>query len=429
MKTIFFVMKENKIKDIEEKKQIDEPYYKSYYNLVKSTVLILSIKNKYLSLYEPIMPKFFLTHHFCHILSELKERYKNKTLDILQISKSAPKIPIPYIKKDYFQEKINFMNDTVYEMNKNITIDINNFKPKNNAANDKFLKNKRERNDNGKTLKNKKNFFFKNVKDVIKLNNPGRKKKNSGEYGIHNKYSNDNMMRKLKNKVIESARKLISRKIKEESDYKLNEIHKIGGEFSQELNIKFNYWFYFQKFKDIFQFKCSTRYRKNFGFNNKYVIEEIYSDKNSNKFILTKKLLEMSFCQYYHEIFLDENPNWKDIFEIPFDEDFYGIKFFYFKIRQNPDYSAKEDELYINKMEKLADDYESFFLSKNPRNYSKKDEKEDIKRKNSELKTLLKNLDSFDKSNEELKLQFLLSAVKYKPNLNHHILNLNKISQ
>ena len=117
------------------------------------------------------------------------------------------------------------------------------------------------------------------------------------------------------------------------------------------------------------------------------------------------------------------------VFEIPFDEDFYGIKFFYFKIRQNPDYSAKEDELYINKMEKLADDYESFFLSKNPRNYSKKDEKEDIKRKNSELKTLLKNLDSFDKSNEELKLQFLLSAVKYKPNLNHHILNLNKISQ
>ena len=56
--------------------------------------------------------------------------------------------------------------------------------------------------------KTKKIFFEKK-----KFNNAGRKKKNSGEYGAHNKFSNDNIMRKLKNKVIESARKLISNKI------------------------------------------------------------------------------------------------------------------------------------------------------------------------------------------------------------------------
>lgn len=439
MKSLFFVMKNIPKKPIEETKQIDEPSIKTYFNLVKSTVVILTIKNRYLSLYEPIMPKFFLTHHFCLILSEIKERYKNKTLDYVNISKMAPNNPIPYIKKNYFSEKLNFINDTVYDLDKEIKINLpNNFESssklngssKNN--NNKFLNNKRIREDDKEKYDhhfiNKKNIFsLDKIYEKKKITNVGRKKKNSGEYGPHNKFSNDNMMRKLKNKVIESARKLISKKIKEESQSEFKEFHKIGGEFSQELNIKFNFWFYFQKLKDIFQYKCSPKYKNNFPISNKVLIETIFSEKNNNKFNISKKLLEMPFCQYYHEIFLGENKDWKFIYQIPANENFYDINFFIDSIRTNYDYNPQDDELYIDKIIKLADDYESFFLKKNPRNYSRK-EKGEINEKTIEIKAIIENLDKFDKNNEELKFQFLLSAVKYKPDLTKFMLNLNKIS-
>jgi len=82
-------------------------------------------------------------------------------------------------------------------------------------------------------------------------------------------------MRKLKNKVIESARKLISLKIREESDTKFDGLHKLGGAISQELNIKFNFWFHLQKFKDIFKFKCSSKYSINSLFDN-FSVEEYF---------------------------------------------------------------------------------------------------------------------------------------------------------
>ena len=414
MKSLFFVMKNIPKKPTEEAKQIEQPstQYKSYINLVKSTVIILTIKNKYLSLFEPIQPKFFLTHHFCLILSELKERYKNRTIDKKKISEISNHSPIPYKNKNNYEKKSNFLNNTVYELDPLIKKDIDN---------KKYLNKKRLRENN----ENKKKIFnLDKIHEKTKVKHIGRKKKNSGEFGAHNKYSNDNMMRKLKNKVIESARKLISRTIKEESNNEFNDLHKIGGEFSQELNIKFNFWFYFQKFKDIFQFKCSTKYRNNYASTNKELIEKIYLNEN-NKFPLSKKLLEMSFCQYFHEIFLDENPNWKNIFKIPFDENYYEINFFFNNIRTSYEYIPQDDELYIEKFSKLADDYELFFLVKNPRNYLKK-EKDEKNEKNIEIKTLIDNLERFDKNNEELKIQFLLSAIKYKPQLNKYILNLNK---
>lgn len=418
MKSLFFVMKNIQKNPIEESKRIElsdpiESPNKTYNNLVKSTVIILSIKNKFLSLYEPILPKFFLTHHFCLILSELKEKYRNKTLDKKNMSHTSHISPVLFEKKNIFEKKMNYLNDTVYDINPSII---------KSRSISKLLNNKRYR-DNA--VNKKKIFNLNKTSETKKLTNVGRKKKNSGEYGAHNKYSNDNMMRKLKNKIIESARKLISRKIKEESDYEYGELHKIGGEFSQELNIKFNFWFYFQKFKDIFQFKCSTKYRKNFEFTNKTLIENIYLKENINKFRLTKKLLEMSFCQFYHEIFLEENPDWKYIYNIPLEENYYDMHFFINNIRANYEYNPQDDEFYINKMVKLADDYELFFLSKNPRNLKK--EKGEINEKNIEIKRIIENLEKFDKNNNELKIQFLLSAAKYRPHLNKYILNLNKL--
>ena len=212
-----------------------------------------------------------------------------------------------------------------------------------------------------KKTKHSRNDFFKKYK------HPGRKKKNSGEVGIHNKFSKDNMMRKLKNKVIESARKLLNKKIKDESNNEFRyfkEIRKIEGIYSQELNIKFNFWFYFQKLKEIFQFKMSSKYSKYDSHSNNLLIEKIYSKEKREKFPKSIQLFEMPFYKYYHDIFLGENKNWIKEFNIKEKENKFQLDYFV-----NSSNVSKENDFifYKNTMFKLAYDYEKFFLDKNPR--------------------------------------------------------------
>ena len=259
---------------------------------------------------------------------------------------------------------------------------------------------------------------FRNYKEERIKKNPGRKKKNSGEIGIHNKFSKDNMMRKLKNKVIESARRLINKMIKIESgdEYKyLGEMRKIQGVFCQELNIKFNFWFYVQKLKTIFQFKMSTKYSKGDFDSNAQLISKIYSEKYKNKFPRTIKLLDMMFHQYLHEIFLGEK-NWTNEFEISEEDNQFGINYFLKnKIDEN-----KNDLFYLEKMNKLAIKYELFFLNKNPRIYSNKNEE-----KISQIREIIKKISQQDY--EKYKYYFISKSVFYLPDIkSSYVQYLNK---
>ena len=259
---------------------------------------------------------------------------------------------------------------------------------------------------------------FRNFKEERIKKNPGRKKKNSGEIGIHNKFSKDNMMRKLKNKVMESARRLINKMIKIESgeEYKyFGEIRKIQGVFCQELNIKFNFWFYVQKLKTIFQFKMSTKYSKGDFDSNAQLISKIYSEKYKNKFPRTIKLLDMMFHQYLHEIFLGEK-NWTNEFEISEEDNQFGINYFLKnKLDEN-----KNDLFYLEKMNKLAIKYELFFLNKNPRIYSNKNEE-----KISQIREIIKKISQQDY--EKYKYYFISKSVFYLPDIkSSYVQYLNK---
>ena len=259
---------------------------------------------------------------------------------------------------------------------------------------------------------------FRNYKEERIKKNPGRKKKNSGEIGIHNKFSKDNMMRKLKNKVMESARRLINKMIKIESgeEYKyLGEMRKIQGVFCQELNIKFNFWFYVQKLKTIFQFKMSTKYSKGDFDSNARLISKIYSEKYKNKFPRTIKLLDMMFHQYLHEIFLGEK-NWTNEFEISEEDNQFGINYFLKnKLDEN-----KNDLFYLEKMNKLAIKYELFFLNKNPRIYSNKNEE-----KISQIREIIKKISQQDY--EKYKYYFISKSVFYLPDIkSSYVQYLNK---
>ena len=207
-----------------------------------------------------------------------------------------------------------------------------------------------------KNFKSDKDFDFNKMKK-----NPGRKKKDSKEVGEHNKFSKDNMMRKLKNKVMESARKLINVIIRNESNFdpkNFKEIRKIEGVYSQELNIKFNFWFYFQKLKDIFQFKMSSKYSKGDLNSNNKLINRIYSEEKRNKFPKTIELLEMPYYQFYHDIFLGEKKNWYLNFDINEKDNKFELEYFL-----NNDISKNDKDYFKYKItfDNLARNYEYFF--------------------------------------------------------------------
>ena len=118
----------------------------------------------------------------------------------------------------------------------------------------------------------------------------------------HTKFSSDNMMRKIKNKIIESSRLLINKILAEEIQemkgkfqFPYIEFKKIKGSFGQELIIKFNLWFYQIKIKDIFSMEISNKYSSLEKTSNKELIDYIFSQPNINYFEKSKELLNIAF--------------------------------------------------------------------------------------------------------------------------------------
>ena len=315
-------------------------------------------------------------------------------------------------KKQKKNEKsIKKKNNMVFSFKKRNKIENNNENEINNSIKSQDIINKKiifylSKGEHKNKSHSHKTYILNNLKKQ-----PGRKKKNSGEIGAHNKFSKDNMMRKLKNKVMESARKLINRVIKNEAsiDFKnFREIRKIEGIYSQELNIKYNFWFYFQKLKDIFQFKMSSKYSKGDLKSNNKLISKIFSKEIKNKFPKTIKLLEMKFHEYYHYIFLGKKKNWYLDFDIKEKDNKYQLDYF---LNNGVSKSDKDYIRYKNTIYNLACKYESFFLKKNPRLTGNKTNKE----KESQSKKIVKNI-----SNEQFeyyRYHFVAKGVEYVPEM------------
>ena len=164
--------------------------------------------------------------------------------------------------------------------------------------------------------------------------------------------------------------------IRNKINYIRQEFSKIKGSFSQELNIKYNLYFYQMKIKDIFSLELSNKYtaiEKNL---NKELIDYIFSEENKNLFIKTKALLDMPFHQYYHDIFLGEEQRWKTYFGINLNDNKYQIHNLFQNLETNED-NGDNNEYYIKLINNLAHNYENFFLSKKTRNVGLGNKKED----------------------------------------------------
>ena len=212
------------------------------------------------------------------------------------------------------------------------------------------------------------NFVIKN-----KNTRKGRKSKKLKKVyyeSKHTKFSEDNMMRKIKNKIIESSRLLTNKFFFEELKalndkycYCCKEFRKIKGSFSQELNIKFNLFFYLMKIKDIFSLELSHKYTSVENNSNKELIDYIFSEQNKNYFIKTKKILDMPFHQYYHDIFLGEDKNWKTNFGIDINDDRYQIENVLKSLEEKTGENEiiENNDIYAKNISTLAHHYEDFF--------------------------------------------------------------------
>jgi hypothetical protein len=180
--------------------------------------------------------------------------------------------------------------------------------------------------------------------------------------------------------IIESSRQLINKVLSDEIvdlknifRFPFFEFKKIKGIFSQELNVNFNLWFYQIKIRDILSMEISAKYSSLEKTSNQELIEYIFSEENSQNFEKTKKLLNMPFHQYFHDIFLSEKKSWMNYLNIKSEENKYEFNNLLISLDED-DNDKNLNKKYVEKMKQLANNYEGFFLYKKTRNVGKKND-------------------------------------------------------
>ena len=178
----------------------------------------------------------------------------------------------------------------------------------------------------------------------------GRKPKNPTSNAEHTKYSDDNILRKIKVKFFQKLIKYINKKIESKYNGIVKILKPLKGEISQDNTINFNRQLMDSKLKDIFannelngKFKlCEKDYNKN-------VIDGIYQN-NIQELI---NIFELTFLEAFN-IFRNANETEFSDFEklnIVVDE---------LKLKEN-------DNSYIDKFQNVAMDFENYYLQKKAR--------------------------------------------------------------
>ena len=108
------------------------------------------------------------------------------------------------------------------------------------------------------------------MRKYVHLKNWEEKKKDSNETGCHNKYSDDNLIRKSKNKIIKKILDYINKIINDKTKELLN----FSPKGLKSPNINYNKELFYRTLKDIFSSEISKKYQRYEVFHNKKIIEE-----------------------------------------------------------------------------------------------------------------------------------------------------------
>jgi hypothetical protein len=242
---------------------------------------------------------------------------------------------------------------------------------------EKETNNKSERTNISSLNKNKEDKFSVSVGGSRKIENQkknlnfvkkakvGRKRKGDNSIGEHNKFSEDNILRKCLNLILNNAYEFLNERIK--SIYNGNigngilkkQLLFINNE--QKSDNSFNYYkkILNKTLGEIFSGKISLRYTNIYPEYNKSLIERLLNDKDENKKIFFRKLFSITFImclkQYRGTETFEELKGFKNFIEEA--------------------HKFKNEAEYINNLEKTLMNYEDIIKNKKDRKLSKKKEK------------------------------------------------------
>ena len=188
----------------------------------------------------------------------------------------------------------------------------------------------------------------------------GRKSKSEKiieENGEHNKYSNDNMQRKIKRLIIKNTQDLINYNISEK-DFSSPKLLTLNQEQIFNSKVEFNKAFLQKTLKDIFSENISNRYHKPSDYNKTLIDNLINSGKEENK-IFFKKLFDVKFIEC-----LEHFRKSKEI------EVLKGLTLFDDLINYKKDKNF-EDKAYVKGIRQLLMNYETIIGQKKERNRKK----------------------------------------------------------
>ena len=307
------------------------------------------------------------------------ENYSYFIREQVNIPTYEPEIPV--VKNENENENENeYPKDDIYEENDNFVSEI---KKENNIENKSVSDNRiKISNENtkmttkalGKKTKRTTSKEEKANNYKTKTSLQGRKKKEEKDKSKHTKFSEDNMMRKIKSYFLNFCHNLLNESISDKNMQFL----KLNSLINKNLKKEFNLNLLNTKIKDLYQFsKISSKYRKQakeFSDKNKYIIEKINED---NVEIQTIKILDLTYKELFNifrrqilDINLDLKMKIKDIALLD-NQKYKNINLFFdeiFRQEINKNETKENIEIYINNIKDLCMNYESWFLSKKGRN-------------------------------------------------------------
>lgn len=127
----------------------------------------------------------------------------------------------------------------------------------------------------------------------------GRKRKNSSTKVVHDKYSGDNIIRKIKSTLLTNIINYLNSIIFKAYDGNINhgllikQLKKMDQ--SQVKNVKDNKDFIYRKLKDIFSSCISGRYTNYLNDHNKNLINELLNNKDEGKRIKFENIFKLTF--------------------------------------------------------------------------------------------------------------------------------------
>ena len=181
----------------------------------------------------------------------------------------------------------------------NEKIEYNKHNENNNIENNKIENNNIENNEN-----NENNGIYKTIEykiQEIKENKIlGRKTKNSDKEGRHNKFSDDNLVRKVKCTLLDIITIFINSLLKEidknkTDNSKKRELLKMNQGQIVSSKADYNKEFLKKPLKDILSDKISTKYTKYDPLHNKNIIDSLLNDENEELRLLFYNIFNMTF--------------------------------------------------------------------------------------------------------------------------------------